>query len=118
MYRGLKVTPGELEKKYPVNQNIFLLMPYTKAWDSLIAVADRHPKCVSAPTASLDEYVPVVPDELTNYYLSRAGVEAPDTAITRLVSLSAQKFVADIVHDALQFCKVRMCTHEQQHLEF
>lgn len=57
--------------------------------------------------AALDEYVPVIPDELTNHCLARAGVKCDDVIVTRLVSLAAQKFVSDIVADAVALCKSR-----------
>ncbi|CDW54738.1 Transcription initiation factor TFIID subunit 10 [Trichuris trichiura] len=37
--------------------------------------------------------------------MSKAGVSATDPRITRLVALSAQKFIADILLDAMQHAK-------------
>jgi transcription initiation factor TFIID subunit 10 len=56
---------------------------------------------------SLDEYVPIIPDELTNQYLARAGFKCDDVTATRLVSLATQKFVSDIVFDATKVAEQR-----------
>lgn len=56
---------------------------------------------------SLEDFVPAIPDEVVNYYLTKTGFMCSDEKIRRLVSLAAQKFVADIAEDALQYCKIR-----------
>mmetsp|Transcript_20381 Transcript_20381/g.34154 ORF Transcript_20381/g.34154 Transcript_20381/m.34154 type:complete len:132 (-) Transcript_20381:317-712(-) len=50
--------------------------------------------------ASLEEYTPTIPDVLTQYYLTRSGFSEPDTKLSRLISLAAQKFVSDIAEEA------------------
>ncbi|KND01702.1 uncharacterized protein SPPG_03497 [Spizellomyces punctatus DAOM BR117] len=55
----------------------------------------------------LDEYRPVTPDAVTDYYLARSGFECDDIRVKRLLALAAQKFVSDIAVDALQYCKIR-----------
>ncbi|TPX72738.1 hypothetical protein SpCBS45565_g00173 [Spizellomyces sp. 'palustris'] len=55
----------------------------------------------------LDEYRPVTPDAVTDYYLARSGFECDDVRVKRLLALAAQKFVSDIAVDALQYCKIR-----------
>ena len=38
---------------------------------------------------------------------SRAGFEASDPRVIRLISLASQKFISDIANDALQFSRMR-----------
>ncbi|KAI9464186.1 transcription initiation factor TFIID 23-30kDa subunit-domain-containing protein [Boletus coccyginus] len=55
----------------------------------------------------LDEYEPLIPNEVTDYYLHRVGFECEDVRLKRLLSLAAQKFVSDIACDAYQHARIR-----------
>ncbi|WOO78538.1 Transcription initiation factor TFIID subunit 10 [Vanrija pseudolonga] len=56
----------------------------------------------------LDGYKPLIPEEVTEYYLQRAGFECNDPRLKRLLSLSAQNFISDLSRDAFHFAKLRV----------
>ncbi|XP_030383158.1 transcription initiation factor TFIID subunit 10 [Scaptodrosophila lebanonensis] len=55
----------------------------------------------------LEDYMPTVADALTQRVLNTAGFGTIDPRIVRIISVTAQKFIADIANDALQHCKTR-----------
>ncbi|KAI9803416.1 MAG: hypothetical protein M1833_000935 [Piccolia ochrophora] len=58
----------------------------------------------------MDDYAPIIPDAVTNYYLTKAGLPPPpqtSTQLARLLALATQKFVADIAADAYQYARIR-----------
>ncbi|KAK1828976.1 transcription initiation factor TFIID 23-30kDa subunit-domain-containing protein [Podospora conica] len=76
-----------------------------------------EPKLATRKDASLkeflnkmDDYAPIIPDAVTNYYMTRAGLPPPpqtDQRLARLLALATQKFVADIAADAYQYSRIR-----------
>lgn len=58
----------------------------------------------------MDDYAPIIPDAVTDYYLTLAGLPPPpqtDRRLARLLALATQKFVADIAADAYQYSRIR-----------
>ena len=58
-------------------------------------------------TEKLEEYDPLIPNNLTANILARSGLITNDKRIVAMISLVAQKFVSDIALDALTHCKMR-----------
>ena len=59
---------------------------------------------------SLTDYKPAIPDELVRYYLARSGFVTEDVRLERLISLAAQKFVADVANDAISHSRLRQAS--------
>ncbi|KAF2869695.1 transcription initiation factor-like protein TFIID subunit 10 [Massariosphaeria phaeospora] len=60
--------------------------------------------------AKMDDYAPIIPDAVTNFYLTKAGLPPPPQTsphLARLLALAAQKFIADIAADAYQYSRIR-----------
>ncbi|KWU41537.1 transcription initiation factor IID, TAF10 subunit [Rhodotorula sp. JG-1b] len=55
----------------------------------------------------MDDYKPIIPDEVTDYYLQRAGFDTSDVRVKRLVGLAAQRFISSIASDAFQYARAR-----------
>ncbi|KAI0060965.1 transcription initiation factor IID, TAF10 subunit [Artomyces pyxidatus] len=103
----------------------------TQPQTRLAAEAARKDRTLAEFMLMLDDYEPLIPDEVTDYYLQRAGVDCQDARLCvnlcccnrpgaemrgrvilgcfrkRLLALAAQKFVSDIAADAYQHARIR-----------
>ncbi|CAI5755706.1 unnamed protein product [Candida verbasci] len=57
-----------------------------------------------------DEFSPIIPDAVTDYYLAKNGFETSDIKIKRLLALATQKFISDIAQDAYEYSRIRSST--------
>ena len=58
----------------------------------------------------MDDYAPLIPDAVTDYYLTLSGLPPPpetDRRLARLLALATQKFIADVAADAYQYSRIR-----------
>ena len=55
----------------------------------------------------MDNCIPTIPEEVTNYYLQRTGFVTEDPRLIRIISLAAHKFIADVASDAMATYKLR-----------
>ncbi|KAF8474578.1 transcription initiation factor TFIID 23-30kDa subunit-domain-containing protein [Kalaharituber pfeilii] len=60
--------------------------------------------------AAMDEYAPIIPDAVTDYYLALSGLSTSDIRLKRLLALATQKFISDIATDAYQYSRIRSNT--------
>ncbi|EQB60699.1 transcription initiation factor tfiid subunit 10 [Vairimorpha apis BRL 01] len=44
----------------------------------------------------LDEYIPIIPDSVIDYYMQKSGVISEDERLKKLVSLLSHKFISDV----------------------
>ncbi|THH13450.1 hypothetical protein EW146_g6765 [Bondarzewia mesenterica] len=73
----------------------------------LAAEEARKDRTLAEFILMLDDYEPLIPDEVTDYYLQRVGFDCQDARLKRLLALAAQKFVSDIAADAYQHARIR-----------
>ncbi|KAF4119552.1 transcription initiation factor TFIID subunit 10 [Geosmithia morbida] len=58
----------------------------------------------------MDDSAPIIPDAVTHYYMTKAGLPPPpqtDPRLARLLALATQKFIADVAADAYQYSRIR-----------
>ncbi|KAK9324038.1 transcription initiation factor TFIID 23-30kDa subunit-domain-containing protein [Lipomyces orientalis] len=85
----------------------------------------RRDKSLKEFLGMMEEFAPIIPDAVTDYYLMKAGFESSDIRMCvnvsslicrfktndrdrkRLLALATQKFVSDIATDAYQYSRIR-----------
>ncbi|CAF2743748.1 unnamed protein product [Rotaria sp. Silwood2] len=58
-------------------------------------------------TSTLDQFTPAIPETVTRYYMRQCGIQTDDDRVVKLLSVSIQKFMTDIIHDCFQLHKIR-----------
>lgn len=57
-----------------------------------------------------EDFTPIIPDAVTDYYLAKSGFATSNRKIKRLLALATQKFVSDIATDAYEYSRIRSNT--------
>ncbi|ODV86688.1 hypothetical protein CANARDRAFT_196042 [[Candida] arabinofermentans NRRL YB-2248] len=57
-----------------------------------------------------EEFTPIIPDSVTDYYLCKNGFQSTNYKIKRLLALATQKFISDIATDAYEYSRIRSNT--------
>ncbi|KAH3673600.1 hypothetical protein WICPIJ_009717 [Wickerhamomyces pijperi] len=55
----------------------------------------------------MEDFYPIIPDAITDYYLTKNGLQCDDMRIKRILALATQKFVSDIATDAYEYSRIR-----------
>nr|CCA22344.1 transcription initiation factor TFIID subunit putati [Albugo laibachii Nc14] len=55
----------------------------------------------------LNGYTPTVPEKLVEHYLHQIGFTSDDPRIIRMIALAAHKFLLDVMHDTMQYQRLR-----------
>lgn len=58
-------------------------------------------------TEKLDQFTPVIPQTVTEYYMRKSGLQTDDERVVKLLSVSVQKFMSGIINDCYQLHKLR-----------
>lgn len=56
---------------------------------------------------ALDSYTPTIPEAVVQYYMEKSGINVNDKKISKLLALSADKFLSETIHEAKQISLLR-----------
>eukprot|EP01130_Rhizamoeba_saxonica_P015103 TRINITY_DN6716_c0_g1_i1.p1 TRINITY_DN6716_c0_g1~~TRINITY_DN6716_c0_g1_i1.p1 ORF type:complete len:107 (-),score=27.60 TRINITY_DN6716_c0_g1_i1:52-372(-) len=65
---------------------------------------------------NMENFVPVIPEEVVDFYLKKSGFNCPDPTVRRFVALATQKFMTEVAHDSMQYCKLRQASSKRRNL--
>lgn len=56
---------------------------------------------------AMDSFVPMIPEEVTRFYLRQTGFHTDDDRLVKVITLATQKFAAEVAQESMQRCKWR-----------
>ncbi|WBW71849.1 SAGA complex/transcription factor TFIID complex subunit Taf10 [Schizosaccharomyces osmophilus] len=98
---GFREDEGKDEMPRRANGSNYVIEPYLELRDM------AKNKTLQEFMNEMDDYSPIIPDVLLDYYLSLSGFRCADSRLKKLLGLAAQKFISDIAQDAYQYSKIR-----------
>ncbi|CAO0798641.1 unnamed protein product [Mucor circinelloides] len=98
--------PQQQQQQQQPSDNVDVTMKDEQAVPTLAEKVDKE-KDMAELLITMDNYTPIIPDAVIDYYLNKTGFDCDDARIKKLFALAAQKFVADIATDAFQFNQVK-----------
>ncbi|KAG9307501.1 hypothetical protein G9A89_017331 [Geosiphon pyriformis] len=93
---------GEINETATV-PTVTSILPISRREEDLV----RKDRSLAEFLLLVEDFEPIIPDAVAEYYLSRSGFACEDVRVKRLMALAAQKFISDIATDAFQYCKIR-----------
>jgi transcription initiation factor TFIID subunit 10 len=63
---------------------------------------------------ALDTYSPTVPESVVKYNLQKSGFTMNDNRILKLVALATDKFLTDIIKEAVETSKLRKSSNKRK----
>jgi transcription initiation factor TFIID subunit 10 len=109
---SIPANPASAEPRIPAKKDASL-REFLGKMDDYAPIVSRSLLCATTylcETNRTDTATHQIPDAVTNYYLTLAGLPPPPQTpiqLTRLLSLATQKFIADIAADAYQYARIR-----------
>lgn len=99
-----ELVPGpHVEEKLSLEQK-----PQDNGQFSQVPDLSKPEKTLSEMLDLMDgDLAPIIPDAVTDYYLSKSGFETSDIRVKRLLALATQKFISDISQDAYEYSRIR-----------
>lgn len=70
----------------------------------------RKDKTLNELLNMMETNIPIIPDEVIDYYMSKNGFKSSDVRVKRLLALATQKFISDIASDAYEYSRIRSAT--------
>jgi transcription initiation factor TFIID subunit 10 len=55
---------------------------------------------------NIEEFTPLIPEEVIDHFMVKAGVDHTDPNVKKLVSLISQKFITDVAISSFQYHKI------------
>ncbi|EPZ35098.1 hypothetical protein ROZALSC1DRAFT_26947, partial [Rozella allomycis CSF55] len=78
-----------------------------KKWSRIKDEDEKDNSALTNLLNLMDDYPPLIPDAVTDFYLMKSGVQLEDVRLKRLLAITAQKFISDIATDAMQYNRLR-----------
>lgn len=98
--------PSQNQSPHPDPNSVITEQDLTKSENQLNKLLDQ-----------LKDYEPIIPDEITRYFVNKGGTDTKDPRVLRLFSVVTQKILTDIIVDAYSQNQLRNENRNGQNIE-